>query len=84
MPLRDVIYLVAKPFVGKKTGATKAEVVSRAVEHEELKSAAAELTQKSDAELEQEFQMRDRRAAVPTPAAAVSDAGRPDAGGPGA
>jgi hypothetical protein len=48
MPLRDVIYLIAKPFLGKKTGATKAEVISRAVEHEEMKSAAADLTQLAD------------------------------------
>ena len=33
IPLRDVIYLVVKPFLGKKTGATNAEVVSRAIEH---------------------------------------------------
>ena len=52
MPLRDVIYLLAKPFLGSKKGLTKAEVVSRAVEHEELKSAAADLTQLADAALE--------------------------------
>ena len=44
MPLRDVLYLVAKPFLGKKAGATNAEVVSRAVEHADAKSAAADLT----------------------------------------
>ena len=55
MPLRDVIYLVVKPFVGKKKGATKAEVISRAVEHGELKSSAAELTQLADEALEQEI-----------------------------
>jgi hypothetical protein len=48
MPLRDVIYLLVKPFLGKKAGATKAEIISRAVEHEEVKSAAAELTQLPD------------------------------------
>lgn len=48
MPLRDVIYLLVKSFLGKKAGATKAEIVSRAVEHEEVKSAAAELTQLPD------------------------------------
>jgi radical SAM superfamily enzyme YgiQ (UPF0313 family) len=52
MPVRDVIYLIVKPFLGQKTGATKAEVVSRAVEHGELKSAAAELTQLADDALE--------------------------------
>ena len=48
MPLRDVVYLIFKPFMGKKTGATKAEVISRAVEHEKLKSSAAKLTQLAD------------------------------------
>ena len=52
MPLRDVLYLLAKPFLGQKTGATPAEVVSRAVEHEDLKSAAAEMTQLADEALE--------------------------------
>lgn len=54
MPLRDVIYLVAKPFVGEKKGATKAELISRAVEHEEMKTAAADLTQLADEALEAE------------------------------
>ena len=48
MPLRDVLYLLTKPFMGKKRGQTNAEVVSRAVEHGALKDAAAELTQLSD------------------------------------
>ena len=52
MKLRDVIYLVAKPFLGKKKGATKAEVISRAVEHGDLKSAAADMTQLADEALE--------------------------------
>jgi hypothetical protein len=52
MPLRDVLYLLVKPFVGKTTGMTKAEVVSRAVEHADLKSEAAELTQYADDALE--------------------------------
>ncbi len=52
MPIRDVLYLIAKPFMGKKTGATNAEVVSRAVEHAEAKSAAADLTNLSDEALE--------------------------------
>ena len=52
MPLRDVIYLLVKPFLGKKPGATKAEVISRAVEHAEAKSAAADLTSLSDEALE--------------------------------
>jgi len=73
MPWRDVAYLLVKPLVGKTTGATKAEVVSRAVEHAELKSAAAELTQKSDEELEREIHLRDRRVPVPV----VAEEGRP-------
>src|SRR5262245_29445963 len=52
MKLRDVIYLIVKPFLGKKTGATKAEVISRAVEHGDLKSAAADMTLLADEELE--------------------------------
>jgi radical SAM superfamily enzyme YgiQ (UPF0313 family) len=52
MPLRDVIYLLLKPFLGKTKGFTKAEVISRAVEHEDMKSAAADMTQLADAALE--------------------------------
>ena len=48
MPVRDVIYLIVKPFLGKRHGATKAEVLSRAVEHAEMKDAAAQLTQVSE------------------------------------
>ncbi|MCK6471834.1 MAG: B12-binding domain-containing radical SAM protein [Planctomycetes bacterium] len=52
MPFRDVVYLIVKPFLGKKRGATKAEVLSRAVEHGASKDQAAALTQVADAELE--------------------------------
>src|SRR5689334_17549293 len=52
MPLRDVLYLLVKPFLGKKAGATKAEVISRAVEHGDMKSAAADMTQLADEALE--------------------------------
>lgn len=52
MPVRDVVYLIVKPFLGKTTGATKAEVLSRAVEHGAMKDAAAQLTQLSDEALE--------------------------------
>jgi anaerobic magnesium-protoporphyrin IX monomethyl ester cyclase len=52
MPIRDVVYLIIKPFLGKRTGATKAEVISRAVEHGANKDAAALLTQVSDDRLE--------------------------------
>lgn len=31
MPLRDILYLIVKPFLGRKGGATKAERVSRAI-----------------------------------------------------
>ncbi len=48
MPIRDIVYLLIKPFLGQKKGATKAEVLSRAVEHAEMKDAAAQLTQLSD------------------------------------
>ena len=49
MPLRDVVYLIVKPFMGKKQGPTKNEVFSRAVEHRTLKDNAAELTNVPDA-----------------------------------
>jgi radical SAM superfamily enzyme YgiQ (UPF0313 family) len=48
MPVRDVVYLIIKPFLGQKKGATKAEVLSRAVEHGALKEEAANLTQLAD------------------------------------
>lgn len=56
MPFRDVIYLIVKPFLGKTTGPTKAETLSRAVQHEEMKSAAAEVTQSADEALERAIQ----------------------------
>lgn len=52
MPAKDVGYLLVKPFLGAKAGATKAETLSRAVEHAAFKDAAAELTQLEDALLE--------------------------------
>ena len=52
MPLKDVLYLLVKPFLGEKKGQTRAEVVSRAVEHADMKSEAAELTQLADDALE--------------------------------
>jgi anaerobic magnesium-protoporphyrin IX monomethyl ester cyclase len=52
MPLRDVVYLIAKPFTGQKQGPTKNEVFSRAVEHRAIKDHAAELTSVPDALLE--------------------------------
>ncbi len=56
MPACDVAYLIIKPFLGKGTGATKAEVLSRAVEHGALKDAAASLTQLTDDVLEHVLQ----------------------------
>lgn len=53
MPLRDVVYLLVKPFLGAKRGATKAEVLSRAVEHDASKDMAASLTQVADDALAQ-------------------------------
>ena len=52
MPLRDVLYLLVKPFLGAKQGATKNEVMSRAVEQGAAKDAAALLTQVPDRPIE--------------------------------
>ncbi|WP_447977789.1 B12-binding domain-containing radical SAM protein [Candidatus Nitrospira bockiana] len=52
MPLRDVLYLILKPFFGGRRGPTNAEVLSRAVEHGAMKDEAASLTQISDEVLE--------------------------------
>jgi hypothetical protein len=52
MPLRDVVSLIVKPFLGKKRGSTKVEVISRAVEDADMKSAAADFTQIADDALE--------------------------------
>lgn len=41
-----------KAFLGQKKGAKKAEVLSRAIEHANLKHEAAELTRLSDDALE--------------------------------
>jgi hypothetical protein len=53
MRYRDLAYLIVKPFLGAKRGATKAENLSRAVEHGMSKDSAAELTKVSDDALEQ-------------------------------
>jgi hypothetical protein len=52
MRLRDVVYLIAKPFLGQKQGPTRNEMLSRSVEHGALKDAAAKLTTIPDALLE--------------------------------
>jgi hypothetical protein len=56
MPVQDVLYLLLKPFMGQKKGATKAEVVSRLVEHADMKDAAAQLTQVADEMLHNVFE----------------------------
>jgi len=56
MAVRDVAYLLLKPFMGQKKGATKAEVVSRLVEHADMKDAAAQLTQVADDMLHNVFE----------------------------
>lgn len=48
MPVRDVAYLILKPFLGRNKGATTAEVLSRAVEHAEMKDEAGEFTKLTD------------------------------------
>jgi anaerobic magnesium-protoporphyrin IX monomethyl ester cyclase len=48
MPVRDVLYLILKPFMGSGKGSTRAEVLSRAVEHGAMKDAAAQMTQLAD------------------------------------
>ena len=76
MPLRDVVYLIIKPFLGKKQGPTKAEVLTRAVEHADVKSAAADLTQLSDDALEEAIHERPRRAGGDPGAGRARAAGR--------
>jgi radical SAM superfamily enzyme YgiQ (UPF0313 family) len=44
MKLRDVVYLIVKPFLGSGQGPTTSEALSRAVEHGAVKDAAADLT----------------------------------------
>ena len=51
MPIKDVFDLLSQPFRGKKSGATRSEVLSRAVEHQAMKDAAADLTQVPDVDL---------------------------------
>lgn len=48
MPLRDVLYLLRKPFLGNSSGATPNEVLSRTVDHATLKDRAAELTRQPE------------------------------------
>jgi anaerobic magnesium-protoporphyrin IX monomethyl ester cyclase len=55
MRARDVLYLIVKPFLGPKRGATKAEILSRAVEHSASKDSAAALTRLNDDMLTQAY-----------------------------
>jgi len=48
MPVRDILWMLVKPFLGKTGGQTKAEALSRAVEHGEAMTAAENLTQVPD------------------------------------
>lgn len=52
MPIRDVLHLVFKPFIKKKQGAARTAGISRAMEHEKMKKAAADLTQVADGALD--------------------------------
>ncbi|MBE7492284.1 MAG: B12-binding domain-containing radical SAM protein [Planctomycetes bacterium] len=60
MPVKDIYTLLSKPFRGKKSGATRAEVLSRAVEHQDMKTNAADLTRVSDEQLEQVLQKQSK------------------------
>jgi len=53
MPLRDIAYMLVKPFLGERRVQTQAEVFWRAVEHGELMSAAADMTRVPDETLMQ-------------------------------
>lgn len=53
MPLRQVIHLIAKPFLRRKPGATRSEALASAVEDRRLREAAADLTHLSDEALEE-------------------------------
>jgi len=53
MRMRDIVYLILKPFLGKRSGPTQAETLSRAVEHLEIKDSAAALTLVPDHMLEE-------------------------------
>ena len=52
MRARDIAYLILKPFLGQRHGPTQGEVLSRAVDHRDLKDAAAALTLVPDQVLE--------------------------------
>jgi radical SAM superfamily enzyme YgiQ (UPF0313 family) len=60
MPLRDLLYTIAKPVLGGGRKATRAELLSRAAEHPQAKDAAADLTQVADEELAALIQQADQ------------------------
>jgi radical SAM superfamily enzyme YgiQ (UPF0313 family) len=66
MPLRSVIHLLIKPFLGKNKGPTKNEILSRAVEHRALKDTAADLTAVPDTLLEQVIGGNGQQRAAPS------------------
>ena len=70
MPVRDIVYLLVKPFLGERRGPTRAEAISIAVEHGRAKNAAAEMTHLPDAAL-----MELLGAPVVTPAAQTAPPG---------
>jgi hypothetical protein len=72
--LRDVVYLIIKPFLGKNRGPTRNEVLSRAVEHRALKDAAADLTSVPDTLLE--GVIKDEEASGPVPSVNPAAAAR--------
>ncbi len=75
MKLRDIAYLIVKPFLGAKSGPTKNEVISRAVEHGAMKDSAAELTRVADELLEQVAnQSRDERRRIEEEARQAAEA----------
>jgi anaerobic magnesium-protoporphyrin IX monomethyl ester cyclase len=51
--IRRIVYLIVKPFLGKRRGATPAEKLSRAIEYPEFKDSASALTLVADEMLEQ-------------------------------
>jgi len=70
MPFRDVFHLIVKPFLGQKKGATRAEVLSQAVEHQMAKDVAAEFTRVSDehlARVARQIEIEHQRVLQPEP-----------------
>ncbi len=53
MPLRQVIHLLAKPFLPRKPGATRSEALARAVDEQEMQQAVSDPSGRSDKALEE-------------------------------